>query len=72
MNVKRKYDVIAELKKIKSLNPLCVFGNEEDTDDIKPFSQSGVKMKILPGSHHYNDDYQAVSGIIIKDLPPEK
>ncbi len=72
LGTKDKYDVVNEIKKIKSLNPVCVFGNEEDLDIRKHFSATGVQVKLLPGSHHYNDDFNTVSAIIIKDFLPGK
>lgn len=65
---KEKYDVLSELKKNSGLNPVCVFGNEEDYELRKHFSMTGVKVETLPGSHHYDNNYDAVSDIILKGL----
>jgi len=65
---KEKYDVLSELKKHTSLTPVCVFGSEEDCEIRKHFSMSGIKVEILPGSHHYDNNYDAISGIIINNL----
>lgn len=65
-NTTRKYNVIDELKKIKEFNPVCVFGSEEDISMRNHFTESGVKTEILPGSHHYNNDFAALAEIILK------
>ena len=67
-NNKEKYDVLAELRKITSLNPVCIFGNEEDADARKKFTMKGVRVEILPGSHHYSSDYNAITTIVLKDF----
>lgn len=55
------YNVLSELKKIKNLGPVCFFGTEEDEDLKKKFSSLGVKVISLPGSHHFNDDFQGIA-----------
>jgi len=68
INTKEKYDVLGELKKIKTLNPICIFGKEEETKLIKHFSIPGIKVEMLPGDHHFNKDYNALAAIVLKDL----
>jgi type IV secretory pathway VirJ component len=63
---KEEYNVVSELKKILSLNPVCIFGNEEDSELRKHFSMTGVKIEILPGSHHYDNDYNALATVIVQ------
>ena len=63
-----KYDVIAEIKKIKSLKPLCVFGTEEDADIKDKFVRNGIKVATILGNHHFNDDYTAISSVLLKEL----
>lgn len=65
---KEKYNVISELKKNAILNPVCIFGNEEDSELRKLFSVTGIRVEILPGSHHYNNDFKALAAIILKDF----
>jgi type IV secretory pathway VirJ component len=65
---KEEYNVVSELKKIQSLNPVCIFGNEEDSELRKHFSMTGVRIETLPGSHHYDNDYNALATVICKDF----
>lgn len=68
LNTKRKYDVVSGLINIKSMNPVCLFGDEEESKTRNEFSKSGIKIKMLPGDHHYNDDYKAIAGVILNDF----
>jgi type IV secretory pathway VirJ component len=62
---KEKYDVPGELKKLVTKHVTCIFGEEEDKDDQKLFKESGAEIKLLPGTHHYNNNYDAISGEIL-------
>ena len=68
LNTKRKYDVVSELTKIKVLNTVCLFGDQEETKTRNEFSKTGTKIRILPGDHHYNDDFKAIADIIMSDF----
>jgi type IV secretory pathway VirJ component len=59
------FNVISECKKIKSLNPIGFFGTEEDGDVKKQFSDQGLKTFSIPGSHHFNDNYNFVADQLI-------
>lgn len=63
-----KYDVLGEILKIKNLNPTCIFGNEEDPQEREYFSNAGIRVQLLPGEHHYNNDYKAVTELILKNI----
>lgn len=67
MNLKEKYNVLNELKQITPLNPVCIFGSEEDAKVTKQFMVRGLKVETLPGEHHYNNDYNAIATILLKD-----
>jgi type IV secretory pathway VirJ component len=64
----QKYDVLGQMKKIKSWNPVCIFGDEEDPDEQSHFSGEGIKVEILRGDHHYNKNYKAVADVILRDF----
>ncbi|MCK9423199.1 MAG: hypothetical protein M0Q38_11440 [Bacteroidales bacterium] len=65
---REKYDVLGEIRKIKSLNPVCIFGNEEDMELRNHFGTTGTKVETLPGNHHYDNDFNAVATMIYKDF----
>jgi type IV secretory pathway VirJ component len=72
LQTKEKYDVVGELEKISSLNPVCIFGIEENMELRNHFSMNGIKVETLPGNHHYNNDFSALSTIIIKDFSGDR
>lgn len=63
-----RYDVVREMKSVQALNPVCIFGSEEQESVRKSFSNEGIRVELLPGTHHYNSDFNAISGIILKDF----
>ena len=67
-----KYDVLGELKRISALKPVCIFGSKEDLDLQRIFLNKGLKVENLPGEHHFNNDYNAISEIILKDFTTKK
>ena len=67
-----KYNVLTELKIIKLLNPVCIFGKDESLELRTHFSSTGTKVETLPGSHHYGSNYKAVAEMIYKDFTQGK
>lgn len=61
---KSSYDVPAELKKIKDMHPVCLFGKDESSATIATFNATGAKVVVLPGGHHYNNNYALVAKTI--------
>jgi type IV secretory pathway VirJ component len=68
LSTKDKYNVPAQLKQIPAMNPVCIFGEEEKEEVRNSFSVPGTKIETLPGTHHYNNDFNAVAGIILKNF----
>ena len=58
------YDVVAELKKV-SLRKLCIFGAGEDGGIEAKFRNIGAPVEILPGGHHFDNDYEAIVAKVI-------
>lgn len=63
-----KYDVLAELKKIKSIPITCLFGSQENENLINDFKESGLKTIVLPGNHHYDNKPENVVKRVLVDL----
>jgi type IV secretory pathway VirJ component len=63
-----KYDVVAELKKSFSKNVICIFGSEEDHENHGLFKDAGATIKLLPGTHHYENDFDAIAQEIINSF----
>jgi len=68
----QKYNVLEQMKKIESWNPVCVFGDGENPDLQDHFSKEGIHVEVLHGAHHYDNNFQAVTDIILKDFPIQK
>ncbi|MCB0850557.1 MAG: virulence factor, partial [Bacteroidetes bacterium] len=60
------YDVIAQLKKMANLKPVCIFGDEEEESTKLNFIRAGAEIVVLPGSHHYNNDFEKLSNVLYK------
>lgn len=60
------YDVIAQLKKMANLKPVCIFGDEEEESTKLNFIRAGAEIMVLPGSHHYNNDFEKLSNVLYK------
>ena len=63
------YNVLAEVKKSPSSHITCIFGKEEESTPPAMFKNAGAVIKFLPGSHHYNNDLNAVANEIVNSLP---
>jgi type IV secretory pathway VirJ component len=57
VNKKETYDVVAETKKLDHLKVHCLFGDDEEPVLKIRFSQTNAHVTILPGSHHFNNDF---------------
>ncbi|MCD0488837.1 prolyl oligopeptidase family serine peptidase [Pedobacter sp. MC2016-14] len=62
------YNVLAETKKIKNLNLVCFFGTEEEAKVRKEFENQGIKTILIPGSHHFNNNFSAVADVLIAHI----
>ena len=62
------YNVLGELKKSTTKRIVCIFGKDEDNASHKLFKSAGAGIRLLPGSHHYDENYRAISQEIIKTL----
>jgi type IV secretory pathway VirJ component len=62
------YDVIQEMKKVKGPRINIIFGLDEEVSERNKFVLSGVQMKLLPGNHHYNNNYKAVAEVVMEGI----
>ncbi|MDP4291519.1 MAG: AcvB/VirJ family lysyl-phosphatidylglycerol hydrolase, partial [Bacteroidota bacterium] len=64
-----RYDVLNEIRKVNFTRKLCIFGSEEDDDNIqKLFKSYGAEITVLNGGHHYDDNYPLIVSSILKHL----
>jgi len=63
------YDVLKEIKKVNFTKKLCIFGSEEDDEDMqKSFKSNGAEVMVLGGGHHYDENYPLIVSSILKHL----
>lgn len=67
---KGRYNVLAELIRIKEMGVLCVFGHDEDNAVEPKLAQAGIRVIHLSGGHHYEDDYGALAEAIFTNVRP--
>lgn len=65
---KNKYDVIAEMKKMKEIQPVSIFGSGEGNTIKNKFIKSGLKVVTIQGNHHFNKDYNTISNTFLKQV----
>ncbi|MEI6061854.1 MAG: AcvB/VirJ family lysyl-phosphatidylglycerol hydrolase [Bacteroidota bacterium] len=63
-----KYNVLAEIKKSASKHVVCIFGKEESSEPPKLFKTAGATIRLLPGDHHYENDFSMISREIVNTL----
>jgi type IV secretory pathway VirJ component len=63
-----RYNVLEEMKNVRPKQPICIFGNEEDEDLRNHFSSIDLKIILLPGNHHYKDDFKGITNAIFNNL----
>lgn len=65
-NNKGRYHVLSEMIKIKQMQPICIFGKEEDNDVKIKLIKEGIKTVTLPGGHHYDNNYTGITNLIME------
>lgn len=63
-----QYHVIAEFKKIKGVPAICCFGTEESEKTRNAFRENGIRVSLLPGNHHFNDNFSAITNMILQEV----
>lgn len=72
LNTKDKYDIPEGIKQVTAHKPVCIFGADEAEDLRTKFSEAGARIETLPGNHHYNNNFSAISNLILNDFLPAK
>jgi type IV secretory pathway VirJ component len=62
-----RYNVIEEIKKIRQLHPICIFGKDESAKIRSHFGETGVRIISLSGDHHYDDNPSAAATAILNE-----
>jgi type IV secretory pathway VirJ component len=54
------YNVVDEISKTRSIPTLMIFGEGEDTKIPELLSGTGVRVKKIPGDHHYKSNSRLI------------
>ncbi len=46
----------------------AIFGQDEEDVNIQAFRETGIKVNLLPGDHHYNKNVAALTEMILKSI----
>ncbi len=65
---KGEFDVVREMKAIDAKKSTIFFGSDEREEVRQVFQQTGAKVQIVPGGHHFDDDYEALAEILVKEM----
>ncbi len=60
-----EYKVTPEIKKLKEMNVVCIYGADEVDSACKKLDKTLVNVLELPGGHHFGGDYQALASLIL-------
>jgi type IV secretory pathway VirJ component len=71
-SLKDTFDVVGEMKKIKSSHPVCIFGEGENEEICNRFAETGATIITLPGKHHYNNNATVVAETILDSIYKER
>jgi type IV secretory pathway VirJ component len=55
-NRQNTYNVIDEINRLQTGNVLAIFGEDEKTQVPKQLTGKAVKIRFIPGDHHYKFD----------------
>lgn len=63
------YPITQALAELKGTPLLCVYGDHESDAACPTFSPNVIRSVRLPGGHHYNGDFAAISRAVLRALP---
>ncbi len=69
---KDPYPVPDEIKKIRQMNPVCIFGDEEDAQLQALFGKAGARIVVVLGNHRYNNKPNVAAEAIYKEAEKGK
>ncbi len=60
------YKVIPEVEKLKSMNVLCIYGEDESNSACQSLNKNDFQIIQTKGGHHFAGDYKLLANTIIK------
>jgi type IV secretory pathway VirJ component len=65
---KGKYDVIGELKKAGTRKASIYFGSDENLDVRHAFQETGLKVQVVQGNHHFDSSYEVLGELLAEEM----
>ena len=65
---KGEFDVVREMKAIDVKKTAIFFGGDERMELQQAFRLTGANVQIVPGNHHFDDDYEALAELLVKEM----
>jgi len=65
---KGEFDVVREMKTIDAKKTTIFLGSDERVEVLQSFQQTGAKVQIVPGNHHFDDSYEALAELLVKEM----
>jgi len=62
------YNVLNEVKKIKNIPVTSFFGKGEGTEIPVQFAKAGLKTDIIPGDHHFGNDFNGIADTFLQHI----
>lgn len=68
----RKSDqpTLAEIAKLSGVKMLCVYGKDEEDSGCRGAPPGAMQQVVLPGGHHFNDEFDQLGDLIIAAARP--
>ena len=63
-----EYNVLAEFRKIESIEPVCYFEKSEEPQIRGKFFKEDLKVLTLLGNHHFNNDNNKIPNVIYQKI----
>jgi type IV secretory pathway VirJ component len=62
------YDVIAEINKVTTVRPMCLFGQDEESAARNKLRDDGIKVITVPGGHHDDNNLAVLAKCLLNDI----
>ena len=63
-----KYSVVSEIRRMRPIRMLCVFGTEEHEFPVQVLQQRHASVVYLEGGHHYENNHDDVASIVLEHM----
>lgn len=65
---KGNYDVIKEIQKCDTKRIAVFFGSDESSEVRELFQQTGFKVQVVAGNHHFDNGYKTLADLLMNEM----